>query len=209
MEFLIRSRVQPARLGIFPGSFHPITRAHLALAQTALQRVDEVVFTMPRRFPHKEYKDVGLAARMEIVCAAIAGQRAFSAAITEGGLFIEIARECRDAYGGVCELWMVCGRDAAERIVGWDYGDIPVEMQLEEYGLLVAGREGLYQPPTHLRRRVRHLVVEGWDEVSATEVRRRIRCGKNWEELIPVEAVDLVRRHYKTAPHCRGSESCV
>jgi hypothetical protein len=41
----------------------------------------------------------------------------------------------------------MCGRDAAERIVGWDYGDgPPIQDQLNEFRLLVASREGEYSP---------------------------------------------------------------
>ena len=46
-----------------------------------------------------------------------------SAAITEGGLFVEIAQECRAILGSGVQLAFVCGRDAAERMVTWDYGE--------------------------------------------------------------------------------------
>ena len=42
-------------LAILAGAFNPPTRAHLAMADAALAVVDEVLFTLPRAFPHKEF----------------------------------------------------------------------------------------------------------------------------------------------------------
>ena len=53
---------------------------------------------------------------------AVRREPRFSIAGSEGGLFVEIARECRIAYGSDTSLTFLCGSDAAERIAGWDYG---------------------------------------------------------------------------------------
>jgi nicotinate-nucleotide adenylyltransferase len=201
MEFLRRAAGRPSKLGILPGAFHPPTCAHLALARAALAEVDEVLFVLPRAFPHKQYEAVGLAERTRLVAQATAGEPRFSVGISDGGLFIEIARECRDAYGPGTDLWFVCGRDAAERIVNWDYGRPgAIEEMLEEFGLLVADRDGRYDPPLHLAKRIRRLPLPGdYAEVSATEVRTRISTGRPWEHLVPESIVDLVRRLYRPA----------
>lgn len=201
MEFLRRAPGRPSKLGILPGAFHPPTRAHLALAQAALAEVDEVLFVLPRAFPHKQYEGVGLPDRARLVTAATAGEPRFSVGISEGGLFIEIARECRDAYGQQVELWFVCGRDAAERILNWDYGRPgAVEEMLEEFGLLVADRDGRYEPPPHLAGRIRRLPLPGdYSEVSATEVRTRIAEGRPWAHLVPESIVEMVGEIYRPA----------
>src|SRR5687768_3337660 len=122
MQFVRRAPEATRTLAIFPGSFHPPTCAHLALAEAALKAADEVVWVLPRQFPHKEYRGVTLEQRAELLAALAGSEARFSAAITDGGLFIDIARECRAAYGADVDIWVVCGRDAAERIVNWDYG---------------------------------------------------------------------------------------
>ncbi len=199
MEFVRRAAATPSKLGVLPGAFHPPTRAHLALARAALGSVDEVVFVLPRAFPHKQYEGVGLAERLRLVEAATAGEPRFSVAVSDGGLFLEIARECRAAYGSAVELWFLCGRDAAERFLQWDYGRPgAIQEMLNEFGLLVADRGGRYEPPPELAGRVRHLrLPTDYSDVSATEVRHRIRAGLPWEHLVPESAVDLVRRAYK------------
>ena len=169
----------------FPGSYHPITVAHLAVARAALRVVDEVVFVMPERFPHKEYELIGLAERMELVQLAVQAEPRFSADVTSGGLFIEVARECRAKYGLQAGIFVLCGTDAAERIVNWDYGPkARFERMLDEFQMLVAARGASYQPPAHLASRIHPLPLDAdWSDVSATEVRLRIKNGSDWKHF--------------------------
>jgi len=199
MEFLSRAAGSPAHLGILPGSFNPPTRAHLGLAEAALAELDEVVLVLPRSFPHKSYTDADLAQRAAMLRLSAASHPRLSAAISEGGLFHQIAIECRASYGAGVQFSLVCGRDAADRFVTWDYGDTRAPGQLlEAFQLLVASRQGPYQPPAHLHHRIRALPVpDDLDPISATEVRRRIRAGLAWEHLVPEAVVPMVRRIYR------------
>lgn len=196
MIFFRRAAARPERLGILPGAFNPVTVAHLALARAALSHVDEVVFVLPRVFPHKDYSRASFEDRIAML-EAVLDHPAFSLATTDGGLFIDIARECRDAYGDGARLAFLCGRDAAERIVGWDYGPAGAftEMLLE-FELLVAARDGVYVPPAELAHAVRCLDAEGTGDVSATEVRKLAARGEAWEHLVPEAARTLARRLY-------------
>ncbi|HVX66222.1 MAG TPA: adenylyltransferase/cytidyltransferase family protein [Bryobacteraceae bacterium] len=198
MEFFRRASGRPQALGLFPGTFNPVTLAHLALARAALACVEEVVFILPRAFPHKRYEGASFEQRVHMLEAALANEPRFSIAATEGGLFIEIARECRTAYGPAPELYFLCGRDAAERIVNWNYGAAGAfAEQLREYHLLVAPRQGVYKPPSDCLARIHSLALEqDYDELSASEVRVRIARGERWEHLVPAAAVDLVREIY-------------
>jgi len=117
-----------------------------------------------------------------------------AAAISEGGLFIEIAQECRAAYGPGVQLAFVCGRDAAERVVGWDYGKTnAINQMLETFQLLVACRQGAYEPPAHLRQYIRALALPAdLNAVSASDVRRRIRERAPWQHLVPDAIVPIL-----------------
>jgi nicotinate-nucleotide adenylyltransferase len=199
MEFLSRSPGQPLRLGILPGSFNPPTQAHLALAEAALAELNEVVLVLPRAFPHKNYAGADFAQRASLLSAAVARNARLSAATSEGGLFVEIAQECRAAYGSRVQLAFVCGRDAAQRIVNWDYGNAcAIDRMLETFQLLVACRQGAYEPPLRLRHRIRPLALPAdLSGISASEVRRRISAGLPWEHLVPEAIVPMVREIYR------------
>src|SRR4051812_21795888 len=109
MTFFQRSHRRPRRLGILPGTFNPVTVAHIALARVALSHVDEVVFVLPRAFPHKTYSGASFDGRVEILRDAVAGDEAFSIAAAERGLFAEIALECRAEYGDGVRFSFLCG----------------------------------------------------------------------------------------------------
>jgi nicotinate (nicotinamide) nucleotide adenylyltransferase len=180
------------RLAILSGAFHPPTEAHLALARAALctGEADEVLLVLPRAFPHKQYERVSLEQRLELLDKAVGESPGVSIGVSEGGLFIAIARECRACYGGAVRLRFLCGRDAAERIVGWDYegsGQPPIEEQLQQYELLVAPRDGVsYVPPPSLLQSIGSLPFDAaYQDVSSTAVRERIERGLTWEHLVP------------------------
>lgn len=159
--------------------------------------MDAVACVVPRAYPHKEFSGADFQERVEMLAAL-----GYPVLASDRGLFIEIAREFRRdvAAGADVELHFLCGRDAAERIVGWDYGDTVegIERQLSEYRLLVAARQGEYEAPSHVRHGVSNLTMEaGYDEVSSTLVRELLAQGnEGWRQHVPEAIHDLVRRIY-------------
>ena len=127
MEHYITVSRAPAKLAILPGAFNPPTRAHLDMADAALARVDEVLFALPRAFPHKEYTGSQFETRLEWLRAALAGYPRFSLAVTEGGLFIEIAQEAAQALSGrrLCRVasavHVIMGQASSARICSEKY----------------------------------------------------------------------------------------
>jgi nicotinate-nucleotide adenylyltransferase len=187
----------PNKVGILAGSFNPPTTAHLELAQAASQCVDLVVCVVPRVFPHKEYSGATMEQRIEMLDAAGLAVPHLIAS-TSQGLFIDIAREFREHYGAQTQLSFICGRDAAERILHWDYGRAGVvEEMLREFELLVAPRGGHFSPPAEYLQRIHTLNISGGhEEVSSTEVRERISRGDPWEHLVPEKIRERVREIY-------------
>jgi nicotinic acid mononucleotide adenylyltransferase len=159
--------------------------------------VDAVLCVVPSVLPHKRFFGATIEQRLELVAAARLNP-SYGIATTERGLFIDIARECRAHYGVETRLRFVCGRDAAERVLGWDYGRAgAVAEMLSEFELLVAPRGGDFEPPPEFRDRIHPLRIRtDWADVSSTEVRERIERGLPWEYLVPETIVDRVRAIY-------------
>jgi len=201
VEFHHRTRHgPPTRLAVLPGSFNPPTIAHIELARAAKSLVDEVVFVLPQSFPHKEYFGATLAERVELLKAA---DHQSSIATTEGGLYIEIARDFRAHFGPATHIFLLCGRDAAERILTWDYGrEGVVDEILAEFEILVAPRGGEFSYPGRWAHRIRQLEVPSHlneislSEISSSELRERIARGEPWEHLAPREIAERVRKIY-------------
>ena len=192
MEWIARPERVTSRLGLLPGSFNPPTRAHVALAEAALAVVDEVILVMPRTFPHKTFEGATAEERMEMMRRITCSRRGLGAAIADRGLYIDIVREARTEYPGV-EIHLVCGRDAAERFLTWDYGEQgAAERMLEEFRLLVAPRLGPFKPPPHLTHAIAALQAGDHDECSSTLVR-----SGGGLSLVPEEIAELVERIYR------------
>lgn len=198
MQFLRRAQGRPTRIGILPGAFNPPTIAHLALAHSALAHVEETLFVLPKEFPHKSFEGAPFEARLAMLRAVIAGTQRFSLAVSEAGLFRDIAGEFRAAYGQGARFSFLCGRDAAERILTWDYGrDASVAEMLREFDLLVAARRGEFAAPLHLRHAIEQLYLsDDMDMVSSTAVRGRMARGEPWEHLVPKEVRKLAAEIY-------------
>ncbi len=198
IEFHRRAHGRARKLGILAGAFNPPTRAHIALAEAGLSAVDEVLFVLPRAFPHKEYEGAAFEDRLRMLLTCTAAEPRYSVASVAGGLFVDIVRECRKAYAPGTQFAVLCGRDAAERIVTWDYGYASaLEEMLEEFEVFVASRGGHYEPPPGLRHRIRAIpIASGFEEISATEVRERIQRCEPWEHLVPESIIRTVRDLY-------------
>ena len=184
LEFLFRPPGDPARVvALWPGAWNPPTVAHLEIARAAGKLADEVVWVLPRRFPHKDFETASLEARAKMLDLIVrsegnAGSGAgFSAALSDEGLYVDIAAEARRFFGSSVEVALVCGRDAAERIAAWDYGAPGVfDAMLDQHRLLVAARAGDYRPPRRHRKRILRLPVDlPLDHISSSEIRRRSR----------------------------------
>ena len=199
MEFRrrqIKSQGQPHRVGLVPGSYNPPTNAHRALLEAALEHVDEAVAVLPRAFPHKSYDGASLEDRIRML--ELMSPEPYSIAISEGGLFIEMCEEFQ-VEAGPAEVSIACGRDAAERILSWDYADPEaLDRMFASFRLLVAARQGEFNPPLRFRDRVRSLgIAPEHDDVSSTAVRERIRTGAGWRHLVPELAAPLIAQLYQ------------
>jgi nicotinic acid mononucleotide adenylyltransferase len=164
----------------------------------ALDQSDEVIWVLPRTLPHKGFEGASFEARCRLLRTLAIQHAGFSAAVTDGGLYAEIAGEARDYFGAQIEIALVLGRDAAERIASWDYGAPGVfDDFVRRHRLLVAARSGEYEPAVHHRERISALPMESsLDEVSSSEVRRRIVDGEDWRALVPPGIEGIVENSY-------------
>jgi len=186
------------RVALFPGTWNPPTVAHVDIARMARNHADEVVWVLPRAFPHKDFEGVGFEARRKMVEILARQDAGFAAAVSDGGLYAEIAREAREHFGPDTEISLVLGRDAAERIAAWDYGAPGVfDDFLRHYKLLVAARRGEYEPAVNHKEHIFTLPMEvSWDEVSSSEVRRRKGNGEDWRVFVPPAIIEIVQELY-------------
>jgi nicotinate-nucleotide adenylyltransferase len=193
------SAAQP-RIAIFSGAFHPPTIAHLDLACAALRMASRVIFTIPQQQPHKAPVQPGLAERLSMLQELSSLEPRFSVRAVRDGLLVNIAAELQADLPAKARPAFVCGADAAERVLGWDYGsEGAVEAMLQKFDLLVAARGDVWLPPPQYRHAVHLMDASDLREVSSTEVRRRIAAGEEWHSLVPPAVHASVQRLYQAA----------
>lgn len=192
--------LEAGRIGLLPAVFNPPTIAHLALAHQAQRsfRLDQVVYVLPEAAPHKRIERPGTEVRLGWLAALAAAEPGRAAAACRAGLVIEIVLAFQQALGHRCDLYVIAGRDAAERYASWDYGDgEPFAEQLQRYRLLVASRKGGYRVPgEHADRILPFNIDDRSGAASSTAVRKAIRAGRPWRHLVPKEIHSDVQAAY-------------
>lgn len=156
------------------------------MALAALAHAEEVVLMLAARMPHKEISQDELCRRLEWMKLLAGSDERISVATAAGGLYVEMVREARQV-ADIAEVGIVCGRDAAERAIGWDYGEGPgFTDQLKEFTLLVAPRMGRIKVEGPIASRIVELDLdENLQLLSSTEARGRFDAGERWEDIIP------------------------
>lgn len=192
------------RLGVLGGTFNPVTRAHLALAEAAAQEfsLGEVLFVLPTELPHRAPGEVTVEERLALLVAALDPHERFSLALCSHGLFLDMARALAPHYAAGTKVYFLVGSDAAERILGWDYAepDKTLKEMFARFDLIVCARAGRLSLPQDARLapfggQIHPLAlpadVQG---ISATEVRERLRAGQPIDDLVPAAVAEVLRR---------------
>ena len=188
------------RIGLLPAAFDPPTVAHVALADAAQGRfaLDQIVYAVPEAMPHKQVHRPTVGERLGWLARIAGGRTDRAVSACSGGLVIDIVQEFRVAVGEASELFVIAGRDAAERCAGWDYGDgMPFAEQLRCYRMLVASRGGAYRVQRQHAGRVLPFDFDPrYEEASSSAVRDAIRDGRPWSRLVPAEIREAVGTAY-------------
>lgn len=103
----------PRRLGVLPGSFNPLTRAHAALAARGLATgLELVVFALARRTVDKEQVDgAALEDRLLVLMLYASRHPGHAVAALNRGLYVEQAEAFRRALPDLEDLVFLVGFD--------------------------------------------------------------------------------------------------
>ncbi len=180
-------------VGLFGGSFDPIHHGHLIVAQAVADALglEEVRFVPAREQPFKVGQHLAPAeSRARMVELAIAGEPRFrleraELARTGPSYTVDTLRELRAREPGQVFALLV-GADAARDLPQWR--EAPAIAGLAE--LVVFARAGT--PAPDLPWPVRQVVVPAI-EISATDIRRRVRQGRSIRYLVPDAVLEAIR----------------
>jgi len=186
------------RVGILGGTFDPIHKGHLALAEAALKqlRLDRVIFVPAYRHPIKQkdfFVSASSKARLRMVKLAVKGKPKFKVSDCElkrkgVSYTVDTLRFFRRKYPNPHELFFITGGDWGRQLDRWK--DIDVVFSLAHF--VVAKRPGFD---------IRKLPEGVWAldfrplNVSSTQIRNQLRQKKASKSFIPKAVYEYIKKH--------------
>lgn len=143
-------------IGLFGGTFDPLHRGHLALAQAAMERckLRRVYFVPATIPPHKQKQPLtNFVHRFAMLALATASEKAFVPSLLEGPVegassrkdrqdkpnyTIDTVRRMKESLKASDRLFLLIGIDAFAEIASWHQA----EALFRECAFIVAGRPG-------------------------------------------------------------------
>ncbi len=187
------------RLGIYGGTFDPVHIGHLLLARDALEqcRLDAVLFVPCAQSPLKtrgtQASDERRLAMLKLV---VRGEPRFWLSRCEldrpaPSYSIDTAREIREAFPHAQLFWLL-GHDQWAQIDRWRSAE---ELQELVRFIRLPRKDGAMPEPTGKAAPVLDLPRPRRIDISATEIRRRVKSGLPIDHLVPASVAAFMRRH--------------
>ena len=197
------------RIALFGGSFDPIHLGHLIIARSVAEQleIDQVIFLPSATPPHKAADDL-LAAehRCEMVKLAIAEEPIFALSdfdlAREGPSYtIETVAHFRQEFGPATVLHWIIGADSLPELPTWyRAGDL-----VESCHVVTAARPGWERidfdalRPQFSEEQIAtlraNMVETPRIDISATDIRRRVRADKSIRYLVPESVRQYILEH--------------
>jgi nicotinate-nucleotide adenylyltransferase len=183
-------------IGLFGGSFDPIHHGHLIVAQAVVEalELEELRFVPARSQPFKQHTGHGASPeqRAEMLRLAIAGAPRFAVETLEldrpgPSYTVDTLRALREREPGR-EWVLLVGADAARELDLWRQAE-----QIPRLARVAAfARPGAEAPASAAVWKT--LPVPAVD-ISATEIRRRVRAGRSVRYWVPDAVAEYIAAH--------------
>jgi nicotinate-nucleotide adenylyltransferase len=182
-------------VGLFGGSFDPVHHGHLIVGRVAAEALglDSLRFVPAREQPFKRGQHGATAEpRAAMLDLAVTGSSGLTVERGELGragpsYTVDTLRELHAREPGI-RLTLLLGADAAAEIEAWHEADqIPALATV-----VVFARAGVPVPSSGLITRTIEVPAI---EISATEIRRRVREGRSIRYWVPDPVAEYVNRH--------------
>mgnify|MGYP003658334077 CR=1 FL=1 len=186
------------KIGLYFGSFNPVTTGHMLVAQESLEHVDEVWFILSPHNPHKDEKDLlDENSRYEMLVEALvdSDNPRFKASTIEFDMdkpsyTINTIDALKEKHKDV-SFHIITGTDAYMTVTFWKKG---VDL-LQQIPFIIVKRG--YKDDFNLKDS--DIVIDGYSTMSATVVRNKVKNNKPLGYLVPGGVENLIKRkgYYK------------
>ena len=188
------------KIAIMGGTFNPIHNAHLLSAEQVREGLgyDKILFVPAARPPHKSQPDmVSAEHRYQMVLLATAENPYFEVSRIEldragPSYTIQTIKTLRHLYGETTQLAWIIGADSLIEYKIWkDFDEV-----LRQCTLIATTRPNydFERVPSEIRNLVTTFRITGFD-MSATEIRERVRNNTSIRYLVPEAIAAYIDKH--------------
>ncbi len=188
------------KIGIMGGTFNPIHYGHLICAEQVRDGLgyDKILFVPSARPPHKSQPDmVSAEHRFQMVLLATEHNQYFEVSRIEldregPSYTIQTVKTLRNRYNISTELAWIIGADSLIEYKIWkDFDGV-----LKQCTMIATTRPNydMQLVPTEIRNRVKTFKITGID-ISATEIRRRLKNNLSIQYLVPDSVAEYIKEH--------------
>ena len=197
------------KLGIFSGSFNPLTVAHIEMIEAGQKKydLDEVLLILARANVDKGVFGLSLADRLSMLKLYAANREDFSVAACSHGKFIEKIEALKPVYPPGTRFSFIVGYDTFIRLFDPKYyTDLhgALEALFDQCRFIVANRQNydadavkrVMDDPDYRRYAGRIDLIELPDffaEISSTDIRAQIQAGNSVDHLVPTEVQEFLK----------------
>ncbi len=202
---------KPGRgVGVFPSSFNPVTRGHMAMLQRAAQikAFEEMLLVLDTQAMDKEIFGATLVDRLLMLQLLFEDHPRFSVGVSNRGLFLTKAQILMELYPRGTDMTFIVGYDTLARVFDPKYYE-DREGALDrlfacctfmvanrgDYGrkavqqLTASAENRRFQHKVHFFEIPNHLA-----QISSTQVRHRVMKGKSLVGLVPQQVREFIAK---------------
>ncbi|MBN2376598.1 MAG: nicotinate-nucleotide adenylyltransferase [Sedimentisphaerales bacterium] len=191
---------------LFGGTFDPIHNGHLIIARAVAEQlaVEKVILIPSAVPPHKMDQQISPAAdRLQMTQLAVSEDYLFEVSDCElhrsgPSYTLETVLHFRQLCGPAVQLFWLIGADTISDLPGW----YKISDLLEHCTIVTAARAGCEMNDWHLLsdkltspqilRLKKHVLQTPLIEISATEIRRRVKNNQSIHYLVPAAVNDYI-----------------
>jgi nicotinate-nucleotide adenylyltransferase len=197
------------RLALFGGTFDPIHRGHVAVAQSAGEQIgaDRVIFIPARCSPLKGFFPLASDEdRLAMIRLAMQGHATFDVSDWElqraaPSYTLDTVRHFQSLYGAQTQLHWLIGADAVNDLMHW----YKIDELVDACHLTIMYRGGYDVPafekyialwsPEKIEKLRENVVQTPSIDISSTEVRSRLSAGEDVRDLLHPDVIEYIRKH--------------
>lgn len=185
------------KVGIFGGTFDPVHLGHLITAQSVreIRKLDKIIFIPSYISPHKsDVKTASPKDRLEMIKLSIKGVDFFDYSeieVNRKGISytVDTLRELKSFYD---EIEFIIGYDNIFQFHNWKEPDEIIKLAR----IIVLKRKSSYPPPEIDKYyKLAHFVQTRGIEISATDIRERVKNGLPINYLVTDNVKDFIYRN--------------